>query len=180
MLGVTLIASLILAASGIAGKPVTIGCDLSYTEVPALGLADVRGDHARLLPSGCLLVNAFAAGDRPVLRGDWRKNSTRILGQPLALLVMVHESYHLSGIGDEAQTECYALQRLQSVAVELGATQQYAREVVGRAYAAEQMILPAEYHDTVNCRRDGAWDLHIGQWPEPWFSEFLTDHGRTE
>ena len=48
-----------------------------------------------------------------------------------SLNTLAHESYHLAGVRNEAQTECYALQAIDFVARRLGASSEQ-----GRALAA--------------------------------------------
>ena len=162
--------SVLALMTHVAGKPIHVGCDLSYTEVAGLGVADVGGDTTRLLPTVCENVNKLAAGDRPNLYGNILLESNRIAAEPLALLIAIHESYHLAGIGNEAQTECYAEQTVESAAEQMGMTSYYARMVADRAAAAAWLILPPEYHDLVNCAPGSAWDLNLGRWPIPWFA----------
>lgn len=168
----TVLTSVLLALSShIAGKPVQVDCNLNYVEVAAMGLADVGGSYAKLLPSVCEGVDKLVAGARPNLQGNVLQHSERIGYLPLSLLVLVHESYHLSGVGNEAQTECYAEQRLESAAEEVGIDAHYAVMLADRAAAMALLILPPEYHnDYLRCSPGGEWDLHLGRWPHPWLS----------
>ena len=79
-----------------------------------------------------------------------------------AVEVLVHESFHLRGVKNEAETESYALQFVTRVARRLGVTPADAR----RMYAVAMRLYPRkppEYRST-GCRPGGTLDLH-GGWP---------------
>lgn len=83
-----------------------------------------------------------------------------------AINTLAHESWHLAGIQDEAQTECYALQTTAFVAQRLGAQpdtgQRIAVEALQRLYPA----LPERYR-TADCHDGGVLDLRPASsvWP---------------
>ena len=68
--------------------------------------------------------------------------------------VLSHESYHLSGILSEAQTECSAIQRLDEVAGWLGASPDEARALAERYYNEIYPRMPSAYR-SIECV-DGA------------------------
>jgi hypothetical protein len=80
------------------------------------------------------------------------------LKQVIAVQVLTHESYHLAGIRDEARTECSAVQRLDEVAVMLGATPEQARSLAERYYAEVYPRMPAAYVSS-DCVDRGEWDV---------------------
>ena len=80
------------------------------------------------------------------------------LNQVVAVQVLTHESYHLSGIRNEAETECQAVQRLDEVAGWLGATPQQARSLAERYYADVYPRMPAAYQNS-ECVDQGTWDV---------------------
>jgi hypothetical protein len=80
------------------------------------------------------------------------------LNQIIAVQVLTHESYHLSGILNEAETECQAVQRLDEVAAWLGATPQQARSLAERYYADVYPRMPAAYQNS-ECVDRGKWDV---------------------
>ena len=92
---------------------------------------------------------------RDYLHGD-KINPT--LNQIVAVQVLTHESYHLSGILSEAETECQALQRLDEVAGWLGATPDEARSVAERYYSEIYPRMPAAYQNN-ECVDRGKWDV---------------------
>ena len=63
-------------------------------------------DTGRLERDACRDLRDYMHGDKA--------NPT--LDQIVAVQVLTHESYHLAGIADEAETECMAIQRLDEVA----------------------------------------------------------------
>ena len=90
-------------ASVVAEKPVSIRCDEARDYVGAVqhtdGVATLGGDLAILTPEIC--------HDLYRLAFDGEVTGSRT-GRAIA--VLAHESWHLRGVGDEATTECYALQ----------------------------------------------------------------------
>jgi hypothetical protein len=121
----------------------------------------------------------FDAAGRPATTGrlerdacndlrDWLHSdkSDPPLKQVMAVQVLSHESYHLSGIRNEAETECAAMQRLDEVAQWLGATPEQARALASR-YANEiYPRMPSEYQ-AAECKDGGALDVAPGDlsWP---------------
>jgi hypothetical protein len=141
-------------ASRIAGKPVTIQCDESGEHVGVVqradGAARVGGDLAYLTPQRCLDLYRLA------FDGEVNPSQTA-----RAVAVLAHEAWHLRGVRDEGETECYALQSGVQVAMRLGLTEDTARRMMrqqlvenaGRGGAAAEYVVPPE------CRDGGALDL---------------------
>ena len=80
---------------------------------------------------------------------------------------LAHESLHLAGVRNEAQTECYAMQWTAITAYKLGGTYTFGRSLASllwRTYAART---PPAYYDGYRCRNGGAWDLQprSNVWP---------------
>jgi hypothetical protein len=92
---------------------------------------------------------------RDYLHGD-KTNPT--LNQIVAVQVLTHESYHLSGISDEATTECTALQHVDEVAVWLGASAEEGRSLAERYYAEIYPRMPAAYQHS-ECVDNGRFDV---------------------
>jgi hypothetical protein len=86
-----------------------------------------------------------------------------------ALQTVAHESYHVVGYRNEAQTECYGMQSLWFVAKTLGATAVEARHIAQfywkTIYADRQKTTP-EYW-SAECRNGGKYDLRpeSDAWP---------------
>ena len=85
-----------------------------------------------------------------------------------AVLVLAHESYHTSGVTDEAATNCYAIQAMAWTAVTLGAPVREA-ELLARAMEALEPQQDVPY-GTTECHAGGALDLH------PETPDFPTEH----
>lgn len=85
-----------------------------------------------------------------------------------ALSILAHESYHLRGIRNEAETECYGLQAVARTAALLGATEAEAKAASDYAWALyplREKQSPAYW--SAECRSDGPLDLSPGdgRWP---------------
>jgi hypothetical protein len=75
-----------------------------------------------------------------------------------SLNALAHESYHLAGVRNEAQTECYALQAIDFVALRLGASALQARQLAAFSYAELPPRMPDDY-TSPQCHDGGAYDL---------------------
>lgn len=141
-------------ASAIAAKPVRIRCDESGNFVGAVqhadGVAQVGGTLAYLTPERCLALYRLA------FKHQVDSNRTG-----LAISVLAHEAWHLRGVADEGETECYALQSGVQLGERLGLSQGTAERLM-RAQRVESTLrgrqnpayaLPAE------CRDGGRLDL---------------------
>ena len=104
-------------------------------------------DTGRLERDACRDLRDYMHGDKA--------NPT--LNQIVAVQVLTHESYHLAGIADEAETECMAIQRLDEVATWLGASAEQSREVAERYYEEIYPRMPSDYRSS-RCVDEGEWD----------------------
>ncbi|HEX6490223.1 MAG TPA: hypothetical protein VF002_02475 [Gaiellaceae bacterium] len=75
-----------------------------------------------------------------------------------SLNALAHESYHLAGVRNEAETECYALQAINFVARRLGAAPAEASELAAFAFTQLPSRMPPAY-SSPQCRRGGRYDL---------------------
>ena len=127
----------------VAGKPISV----SYLQE---GVCQTLHAYAQELSAGqtCLLPC-----DHP-LEVAWSVNT------------LAHESYHLAGVRNEAETQCYALQAIDFVARRLGASPEQARALA--LFSLDQLPgrMPPEY-SSPQCRDGGAYDLrpHDEVWP---------------
>jgi hypothetical protein len=82
------------------------------------------------------------------------------------LVVLAHESWHLRGVLNEAQTQCYAVQTVGAVARSFGFTPRAAELVAAHVAVADARAPAGEYHSP-ECRPGGAFDLHpeTATWP---------------
>jgi hypothetical protein len=120
-------------ASEIAGRPVEVHCPgfLRSIGPDTLGGTvrfDADGspaDDTRLRKAPCAELDALAEGRRSTqLACVARSTSCGDDAQAVARAVdtLTHESFHMSGIADEAETECHSLHKLAWTAQQLGAT----------------------------------------------------------
>jgi len=146
-------------ARQIAGRPVTVRCDVDYVFTgvgsDAAGVAFIRRRIAFLEPDVCRTLYDIVRG---------RKLANREAAA-FAITVLAHEATHLRGIRDEAITECYALQEGSRLGVGLGLTPgeahdlmraQLGRDLGDRSVQRLGYRLPAE------CRNGGQLDLRPG------------------
>jgi hypothetical protein len=85
-----------------------------------------------------------------------------------AVLILAHESYHTSGVADEASANCYAIQAIAWTATQLGAPTGEA-ELLARAMEALEPRQNGEY-STTECHAGRTLDLH------PDTAAFPTEH----
>ena len=145
-------------ASLIADKQVTIFCDESGDFVGAVqhtdGVAVLGGDHAYLTPERCNDLYRLAFHDEVTGSRTGR-----------AIAVLAHEAWHLRGEGDEATTECYALQSGVELGQRLGLSEDRARQLM-RQQLTENSLRGAgsfEYRVGPECRDGGSLDLKPGE-----------------
>lgn len=83
-----------------------------------------------------------------------------------SLNTLAHESYHLAGVRNEAQTECYALQAIDFVARTLGASPTQAGVLAAYSFDQLPRRMPPEY-SSPECRNGGGFDLRPDSavWP---------------
>jgi hypothetical protein len=165
-------------ASEIAGRPVKVHCPgvlgrmLSWDIVEGSVRFDAAGtpaDVADVRAKACAELDALAEGRRAgVLACVSMGGACGQAGDDLAMAVDVvtHEAHHLSGILDEAVTECRSLQTMARTAVRLGATPAQGQQLAAYALDANYERMPSRYQSP-ECRDGGALDLRPGdpRWP---------------
>lgn len=152
-------------ASELAGRDVRIECQRFSGALldPTAEAGYVQFDAAGR-PSGTGRLERDACNDlRKYFHGD-KENPT--LKQVIAVQVLAHESFHLAGIRNEADTECAALQRIDDVASTLGATPTQARSLAERYYAEVYPRMPDAYR-SAECQDKGELDASPDdpEWP---------------
>ena len=147
-------------ASHIAGKDVSVRCDVAGEFVGVVqhadGAAAVGGDTAYLTPEICLTLYRLA------FDGDVSASRT---GRALA--VLAHEAWHLRGVRDEGEAECYALQSGVGLGRRLGLSEGRARQLM-RQQLAENALRSGsafEYRVPAGCREGGDLDLPAAGFP---------------
>ena len=159
-------------ASELARRHVTIRC-----EGPSGALTGARGESGRteFIGSSPVSVSYLQEGICQTLHAYARalKAGPSCLlpcRNPLeiawSLNTLAHESYHLAGVRNEAQTECYALQAIDFVARRLGASPEQGRALGAFSFDQLPGRMPAEY-SSPECRDGHRFDLHPNDpaWP---------------
>ena len=146
-------------ASEIAGRAVEVHCPGAIERLvdisPNAGSVHFGADGQ---PGNSMELNTQTCLALEDMSGDEGKVSR-------ALHVLVHESWHLAGIQDEAKADCYAFQRVEFAALELGAAPTDAEALANRAYVDRQETAPADYR-SYECRDGGTLDLSPSpDWP---------------
>jgi len=144
-------------AALIAEKPVGVRCDESGDFVGVIqhadGAARVGGEIAYLTPAVCLSLYRLAFEDEIVSSQTAR-----------AIAVLAHEAWHLRGVADEGETECYALQSGVELGQRLGLSEGRARQMM-RQQLVENALRAGgtfEYRIPPECRDGGRLDLDPG------------------
>jgi hypothetical protein len=153
-------------ASEIAGRHVDVHCPGLLARLADVSshagtvFFDERGepaDFTDLDEETCSELERFAEGKTGV--GE----DVRVAR---AMHVLAHESSHLAGIRDEAEADCYGLQRTAFVAESLGADSSSAERLARIALAERAVTAPTDYRSS-ECHDGGALDLDPASsvWP---------------
>jgi hypothetical protein len=145
-------------ASVIAGRPVSIHCPgpiagaLAWDFLEGSVQFDSQGrpsDTADLRAGACAELDAFAEGRRRGVleclgagRADCGQAAVSLA---MAVDVVTHESFHLSGILDEADTECHSLKTMAWTAERLGATPAQASALAWLELHTNYQLMPDRY-----------------------------------
>jgi hypothetical protein len=103
----------------------------------------------------CLTAVDWAAPDPLPFDSDCYARAEKTI---YAVLVLAHESYHTSGVADEAAANCFAIQAMAWTAMQLGAASGEA-ELLARAMEALEPGQGGEY-GTAECHAGKKLDLH--------------------
>jgi hypothetical protein len=168
---------LALVASELAQREVGVGCPGFWTRLveitPYAGWVsfDEHGrpaDETQLSAATCRsLERLWRAGEPPsfsCLVSDTCPRSTLELVD--GIVTLAHESWHLRGVVDEAQTQCYAVQSTERAARLFGIRPADAHLIALSVAAADAAAPQGEYHSP-ECRPGGRYDLapHTFEWP---------------
>lgn len=165
-------------ATRLAGRAVEVHCPSFWKKLvdvrPNRGRVGIEGgrvnDYADLSMEICDALDDVRSGksrdtlaclpDPPV------PCVRRLHGLAFGIEALTHESIHLRGIIDEAQTECIAMQTSTQTSVELGIPPDQALQL--NTWYVENLYpnLPPAYHSP-DCRPGGPWDLQpdTPAWP---------------
>jgi hypothetical protein len=149
-------------ASELVGSPVTVHCQTfgqtwtdAHTELGYVRFgADGRPEkHTVLAWEACRSLQG------------WERSGygATDLDQVIAVHVLTHESMHMAGTLNEAETECYAVQRDVWTATALGADRTQARQLARRYWQEVYPRMPDDYRSAA-CTPGGQFDQHL---PEP-------------
>jgi hypothetical protein len=143
-------------ATRIAGRPVHVQCQrFTGALVDATSEAGYVPFDAAGNPADTGRIERDTCND---LR-DWlhSNKSNPPLKQVIAVHVLGHESYHLAGMRDEAETECAAMQDIDDVAQQLGATAEQGRSLATRYANEVYPRMPDDYRSN-ECVDGGTLD----------------------
>jgi hypothetical protein len=167
---------LALAASEIAQRDVDVSCPGFWKRMveitPNAGWVDFD-EHGRPSDRTSLSASTCKSLER-VWRGQQRAFGCVIhdrcdedtLRAAFGIVTLAHESWHLRGVMDEGQTQCYAVQTVERTARALGVGPVDAH-LLALGVAADDAAAPrGEYHSP-DCRPGGRFDLHpcTPDWP---------------
>jgi hypothetical protein len=159
-------------ASQIAGRQVEVRCPGPLARL--IGWDIVEGsvrfnsdgtpqDETKIRKQSCAELDALAEGRRAKeLECVGRtgiacgRNGRETV---MAVDVLSHESWHLRGVIDEAETECRSLQTLAWTAQQLGATAEQGRAMALAQFDGLYQEMPEQYRSGA-CADGGALDLH--------------------
>jgi hypothetical protein len=155
-----------------AGRSVQVRCEdfSDGTPVEPGGVVQFRGtepaEFARIRPDVCTDLSRFP-GSTLGASACLRRHAcdTGVFAASQAITVLAHESRHLSGIRDEAVTQCYGMQSVPRLARALGATPQDAQALAVLEYVVGYRRMPPGYR-SAECRPHGKLDLTPdARWP---------------
>jgi hypothetical protein len=159
-------------ASQIAGRQVEVHCPGPLARL--IGWDIVEGsvrfnadgtpqDETKIRKQSCAELDALAEGRRAKeLECVGRtgiacgRNGRETV---MAVDVLSHESWHLRGVIDEAETECRSLQTMAWTAQQLGATAEQGRAMALAQFDGVYQEMPEQYRSGA-CTDGGALDLH--------------------
>jgi len=155
-------------ATAIAGRDVHVRCPgvtgrvLSWDIVEGSVRFDETGrpaDETRIRAFTCAELDALAEGRRAAALACTAAECEAAANDvALAVDVLAHESFHLAGVIDEAETECRAVQTLAWTAQRLGATPEQGRSLARRYLESGYPRLPQRYRSGA-CVDGGGLDL---------------------
>jgi hypothetical protein len=159
-------------ASQIAGRDVRVRCPgplrrvfgWSIVEGSVRFSADGRpADWTRISKQSCAELDALAEGRRDKVLACTGRTAIACgrhgRETVMAVDVLSHESWHLHGVMDEAETECRSLQTMAWTAQQLGATEPQGRGMARAQYDGTYREMPEPYQSGA-CQDGGTMDLH--------------------
>lgn len=125
-------------------------------------------DDTQLSATTCKSLERLWRADQPpsfacVPVGTCARSTAELVD---GIVTLAHEAWHLRGLVDEAETQCYAVQSVERTALLLGISPADAH-LISLAVAAAHAASPqGEYH-SLECRPGGRYDRapHTTAWP---------------
>jgi hypothetical protein len=168
---------LALVATELAQREVGVDCPGFFARLveitPNAGWVEfdehgLPGDDTHLSAATCESLERIWRADEPPSFACLRTLcETETLELVAGLVTLAHESWHLRGVTNEAQTQCYALQTVELAALRLGVLPPDARAVAEFIVRHDAGLPEGEYHSH-ECAPGGAYDLYPGTavWPD--------------
>jgi len=168
---------LALVATEVAQRQVDVDCPgflARLVEItPNAGWVDFDAngrpaDNTHLSAATCASLERVWRAEEPhefsCLRTICREETYDLVA---GIITLAHESWHLRGVTNEAQTQCYAVQSSELVALRLGVRPIGARAIADFVAARDAIAADGDYHSG-QCRSGGAYDLHpeTDVWPD--------------
>ena len=167
---------LALVASAMASRDVEVSCPGFWARLveitPYSGWVDFD-QHGKPENKTSLSASTCRGLER-VWRGDQKSFGCLISGScsedtlraVWGIVTLAHESWHLRGVTGEAETQCYAIQTVEQVALRLGVSRQNAH-VIAVWVALDDAAAPAGDYHSPECRPGGLYDRHpeTPDWP---------------
>ena len=167
---------LALVASEVAQRKVGVDCPgflARLVEItPNAGWVDfdehgLPADSTHLSAATCGSLGRLWRADEPPSFSCLRSMCTHDTYELVAgIVTLAHESWHLRGVTNEAQTQCYAIQTTELVALRLGVAPADAHAIADYVAARDAREPEGDYHSS-QCRPAGSFDLHPETWSWP-------------
>jgi hypothetical protein len=156
------------AATAIVGSPVKVHCQ---TFGEAFVDAGAEFGFVRFGPNGVPEKETLIKRDHCDDLSDYLSSKGREpnLAQVVAVHTLTHEAMHMSGVADDSETECLAVQHDAEMARQLGASPGAARTLALKYWEMAYPRMPADYRSS-QCGPglaldaglpDAPWDLAV-------------------
>ena len=133
------------------------------------GFVSMPSNVVNLSPRTCATLDEIVyAGERP-----------ETMTASNAVAVIVHEALHTAGLGDEGETECYAVQLVPIAAIELDTDAAYGATLADLQHELNSTSRAGSAYDDPDCYDGGPLDLSLRtpEGPSPSPPTPITPHG---
>jgi hypothetical protein len=167
---------LALVASAVAARNVEVSCPGFFARLveitPNAGWVDFDQngkprDKTSLSASTCRGLERVWRGDQKsfgcLINDSCDEDTLRAV---YGVVTLAHESWHLRGVTDESETQCYAIQTVEQVALRLGVSRPNSH-VIAVWVALEDAAAPVGVYHSPECHPGGSFDRHpkTPDWP---------------